>query len=63
MKNYTIYPTQTNQKKVTEHKDTTDEGQTVTIKEIPEVPEEPEKPKTSETPETPTTPDTATSIN
>ena len=41
-------------KKVTEHKDIEDEGQTVTIKEVPEVPEEPEKP------ETPTTTDTST---
>ena len=41
-------------KKVTEHKDIEDEGQTVTIKEIPEVPEEPEKPETPTTPDTPT---------
>ncbi|KPI55949.1 collagen-binding protein [Clostridioides difficile] len=41
-------------KKVIEHKDIEDEGQTVTIKEIPEVPEEPENP------EIPTTPDTLT---
>ncbi|MGO0931962.1 VaFE repeat-containing surface-anchored protein, partial [Clostridioides difficile] len=41
-------------KKVTEHKDITDEGQTVTIKEVPEVPEEPEKPETPTTPDTPT---------
>lgn len=44
-------------KKVTEHKDIEDEGQTVTIKEVPEVPEVPEEP---EKPETPTTPDTPT---
>ena len=36
-------------KKVTEHKDIDDKGQTVTVKEKPEVPEEP-------TPETPQTP-------
>ena len=41
-------------KKVTEHKDITDEGQTVTIKEVPDVPEEPEKPETPATPDTPT---------
>ena len=41
-------------KKVTEHKDIKDEGQTVTIKEVPEVPEEPEKPETPTTPDTPT---------
>ena len=41
-------------KKVTEHKDIEDEGQTVTIKEIPEIPEEPEKPETPTTPDTPT---------
>ena len=39
---------------ITEHKDIEDEGQTVTIKEIPEVPEEPEKPETPTTPDTPT---------
>ena len=37
--------------KVTEHKDIEDDGQTVTITEVPEKPEEP-------TPEQPTTPDT-----
>ena len=41
-------------KKVTEHKDIEDEGQTVTIKEVPDVPEEPEKPETPTTPDTPT---------
>ena len=41
-------------KKVTEHKDIEDEGQTVTIKEVPEGPEEPEKPETPTTPDTPT---------
>ncbi len=38
--------------KVTEHKDITDKGQTVTIKEVPETPE-PEEPKKPETPDTP----------
>lgn len=41
-------------KKVTEHKDIEDEGQTVTIKEVPDVPKEPEKPETPTTPDTPT---------
>ncbi|MCM0744130.1 SrtB-anchored collagen-binding adhesin [Clostridioides difficile] len=41
-------------KKVTEHKDIEDKGQTVTIKEVPEVPEGPEKPETPTTPDTPT---------
>ena len=41
-------------KKVTEHKDIEDEGQTVTIKEVPKVPEKPEKPETPTTPDTPT---------
>ena len=38
--------------KVTEHKDITDEGQTVTIKEVPETPvhEETMKPETPDTP-------------
>ncbi|HBE8476382.1 TPA: SrtB-anchored collagen-binding adhesin [Clostridioides difficile] len=38
--------------KVTEHKDIEDDGQTVTIKEVPETPtpEEPEKPTTPDTP-------------
>ena len=38
--------------KVTEHKDITDEGQTVTIKEVPETPvhEETKKPETPDTP-------------
>ena len=40
-------------KKVTEHKDIEDKGQTITFKEKPEVPEEPEKPKTPQTPDTP----------
>ena len=40
-------------KKVTEHKDIEDEGQTITFKEKPEVPEEPEKPETPPTPEKP----------
>ncbi len=39
-------------KKVTEHKDTTDKGQTVSVKEKPETPapDEPEKPSTPDTP-------------
>ena len=41
-------------KKVAEHKDIEDDGQTVTIKEIPEVPEKPEEPKTPEKPTYPT---------
>ena len=41
-------------KKVTEHKDIEDEGQTVIIKEVPEEPEKPEKPETPTTPDTPT---------
>ena len=41
-------------KKVTEHKDIEDKGQTVTIKKVPDVPEEPEKPETPTTPDTPT---------
>ena len=40
-------------KKVTEHKDITDDGQTVTIKEVPEVPD---TPKDTDTPDTPDTP-------
>ena len=40
-------------KKVTEHKDIEDDGQTVTIKEVPEKPEEPKQPEQPETPETP----------
>ena len=43
-------------KKVTEHKDITDDGQTVTIKEVPEVPDTPDTPstvtKTSDSPKT-----------
>ena len=39
-------------KKVTEHKDITDDGQTVTIKEVPEVPG---TPKDTDTPDTPST--------
>ena len=53
-------------KKVTEHKDIVDEGQTVTIKEVPDVPEEPEKPETPTTPDTPTrtdSPQTGDSTN
>ena len=40
-------------KKVTEHKDIEDKGQTITFKEKPEVPKEPEKPETPQTPDTP----------
>ena len=43
-----------------------DEGQTVTIKEVPDVPEEPEKPETPTTPDTPTrtdSPQTGDSTN
>ena len=36
-------------KKMTEHKDITDDGQTVTIKEVPEVPD---TPKDTDTPDT-----------
>ena len=43
-------------KKVTEHKDIEDKGQTITFKEKPEVPEEPEKPETPQTPEKPNRP-------
>ena len=39
-------------KKVTEHKDITDDGQTVTIKGVPEVPD---TPKDTDTPDTPST--------
>ena len=39
-------------KKVTEHKDITDDGQTVTIKKVPEVPD---TPKDTDTPDTPST--------
>ena len=35
---------------MTEHKDITDDGQTVTIKEVPEVPD---TPKDTDTPDTP----------
>ena len=51
-------------KKVAEHKDIEDDGQTVTIKEIPEVPEKPEEPKTPEKPSHPTdSPKTGDSTN
>ena len=43
-------------KKVTEHKDIEDKGQTITFKEKPEVPEEPEQPETPQTPEKPSRP-------
>ena len=42
--------------KVSEHKDIEDEGQTVTVKELPETPETPEEPKEPEKPSTPDTP-------
>ena len=42
--------------KVAEHKDIEDDGQTVTIKEVPETPEEPKEPEKPETPQTPDTP-------
>ena len=45
-------------KKVTEHKDIEDEGQTITFKEKPEVPDEPEKPEKPQTPDTPHKTDT-----
>ena len=50
-------------KKVTEHKDIEDEGQTVTIKEVPEVPEEPETPTTPYTPTRTDSPKTGDSTN
>jgi len=40
-------------KKVTEHKDIEDKGQTITFKEKTKVPKEPEKPETPQTPDTP----------
>ena len=40
-------------KKVAEHKDIEDKGQTVTITENPTIPDEPEKPETPTTPEKP----------
>ncbi len=40
-------------KKVSEHKDIEDEGQTITFEEKTEVPEEPEKPEKPHTPDTP----------
>ena len=51
-------------KKVTEHKDIDDGGQTVTITEKPEVPEEPEKPENPDTPaKTTDSPKTGDSTN
>ena len=44
-------------KKVTEHKDITDDGQTVTIKEVPEVPDTPDTPSTVKTSDSPKTGD------
>ena len=51
--------------KVTEHKDIEDDGQTVTIKEVPETPtpEEPEKPNTPDTPKKTDSPKTGDSTN
>ena len=40
-------------KKVTEHKDIEDKGQTITFKEKTKVPKEPENPETPQTPDTP----------
>ncbi|MCI0947509.1 SrtB-anchored collagen-binding adhesin [Clostridioides difficile] len=50
-------------KKVTEHKDIEDEGQTVTIKEVPEEPEKPETPTTPDTPTKTDSPKTGDSTN
>ena len=51
-------------KKVTEHKDIEDKGQTITFKEKPEVPEEPETPPTPEKPNRPSdSPKTGDSTN
>ena len=51
-------------KKVTEHKDIEDKGQTITFKEKPEVPEEPETPQTPEKPNRPSdSPKTGDSTN
>ena len=50
-------------KKVTEHKDIEDEGQTVTIKEVPEEPEKPETPPTPDTPTKTDSPKTGDSTN
>ena len=44
-------------KKVTEHKDITDDGQTVTIKEVPKVPDTPNTPSTVKTSDSPKTGD------
>ncbi|MCD8713294.1 SrtB-anchored collagen-binding adhesin [Clostridioides difficile] len=51
--------------KVTEHKDIEDDGQTVTIKEVPETPtpEEPEKPTTPDTPTKTDSPKTGDNTN
>ena len=50
-------------KKVTEHKDIEDKGQTVTIKEVPEEPEKPETPTTPDTPTKTDSPKTGDSTN
>ena len=47
-------------KKVTEHKDIEDKGQTITFKEKPE---EPEKPETPPTPDTPHKTDTVKTVD
>ncbi|WP_236877407.1 LPXTG cell wall anchor domain-containing protein, partial [Clostridioides difficile] len=51
--------------KVAEHKDIEDDGQTVTIKEVPETPtpEEPEKPTTPDTPTKTDSPKTGDNTN
>lgn len=48
--------------KVAEHKDINDEGQTVSVKEIPEEPEIPEKPEEPEEPSKPTVPNTSVKV-
>ena len=50
-------------KKVTEHKDIEDEGQTITFKEKPEEPEKPETPQTPDTPHKTDSPKTGDSTN
>ncbi|WP_160078785.1 LPXTG cell wall anchor domain-containing protein, partial [Clostridioides difficile] len=51
-------------KKVTEHKDIEDKGQTITFKEKPEEPEKPETPPTPEKPNRPSdSPKTGDSTN
>ena len=50
-------------KKVTEHKDIEDKGQTITFKEKPEEPEKPETPQTPDTPHKTDSPKTGDSTN